>query len=81
VDTDAASAVERSLRERFPEARITVTSADGVHFRVEVIDAAFAPLSPVGRHRLVQRTLAPLLASGLVHAVEIRPRAPAETDP
>jgi acid stress-induced BolA-like protein IbaG/YrbA len=81
MDTDAGSAIERCLRERFPEARIAVTSGDGVHFRVEVVDEAFASLAPVARHRLVHRLLAPLLASGLLHAVEIRPRAPSETRP
>ncbi len=81
MDTSAGSAIERCLRERFPEAAIAVTSGDGVHFRVDVVDAAFGPLTPVARHRLVHQLLAPLLSSGLVHAVEIRPRPPAEAPP
>ena len=78
MDSNAGSAIERCLREHFPEARIVVTSGDGVHFLVEVVDASFDRLAPVARHRLVHRLLAPLIASGHVHAVEIRPRAPGE---
>lgn len=78
METSAGSAIERCLREHFPRARIAVSSADGVHFRVEVTDRSFVGVAPVARHRLVHRLLAPLLASGLVHAVEIHPRPPAE---
>jgi BolA protein len=47
------------------------------HFRVTVVAEAFAGLSRLERHRLVQRLLAEELDAGL-HALAIAARAPGE---
>jgi BolA family transcriptional regulator, general stress-responsive regulator len=47
------------------------------HFAVEIESAAFADLNRVARQRLVNRSLADLLATR-IHALAIRARAPGE---
>jgi BolA family transcriptional regulator, general stress-responsive regulator len=47
------------------------------HFTVEIVSAAFAGQSRVGRHRLVNRALGALLVER-VHALAIVARAPGE---
>ena len=47
------------------------------HFTVEIVSAAFAGQTRVGRHRLVNQALAGLLAER-VHALAIKAKAPGE---
>lgn len=47
------------------------------HFTVDIVSEAFAGLSRIARHRLVNQALAEELA-GPVHALVIRARAPGE---
>jgi BolA family transcriptional regulator, general stress-responsive regulator len=47
------------------------------HFAVDIESAAFAGLNRVARQRLVNRSLAELLATR-IHALSIRARAPGE---
>lgn len=49
------------------------------HFRVQIVSAAFAGRSRVDRHRMVNDTLAGLLAPGGVHALAIKAQAPGES--
>lgn len=47
------------------------------HFRVDVVSAKFAGLSPLARHRAVYAALGDLMATD-VHALAIRARTPGE---
>jgi BolA family transcriptional regulator, general stress-responsive regulator len=47
------------------------------HFRIEIVSAAFAGLSRIGRQRLVHRVLASELA-GRVHALSLATHTPGE---
>ena len=78
MEASAGSTIEHCLRERFPRGRIVVSSADGIHFRLEVTDASFVGMGTLARHRLVQQLIAPFMTSGLVHAIEVHPRTPDE---
>lgn len=47
------------------------------HFRVDVVSAAFAGLSPIARHRAVYAALGGMMTTD-IHALAIRARTPDE---
>jgi stress-induced morphogen len=67
----------RSFLERgFPEASIDVVdrTGGGDHFHVTVVSSAFAGLSLVQQHRLVNAALAEPLSDGTIHELRISTR-------
>ena len=53
-------------------------AADGRgHFRVDIVSAAFAGLSPIARHRAVYAAMGELMTTD-IHALAIRARSPDE---
>jgi BolA protein len=53
-------------------------AADGRgHFRVDIVSAAFAGLSPIARHRAVYSAVGDLMTTD-IHALAIRARTPDE---
>lgn len=50
-------------------------AGEGSHWRVRLVSAALAGLTPVARHRLVYDALRPLIDQG-IHALAIEARAP-----
>lgn len=50
------------------------------HFRVDIVAAAFAGMTPVARHRAVYAALGALMARD-IHALSIRARTPDEAAP
>ncbi|MBU8974743.1 BolA family transcriptional regulator [Lysobacter sp. MMG2] len=55
-------------------------AADGRgHFRVDVVSAAFAGLTPIARHRAIYAALGNLMDTD-IHALAIRARTPAEAE-
>lgn len=53
-------------------------AADGRgHFRVDIVSAAFAGLSPIARHRAVYAAVGELMNTD-IHALAIRARTPEE---
>ncbi|MFC3549664.1 BolA family protein [Lysobacter cavernae] len=53
-------------------------AADGRgHFRVDIVSAAFASLSPIARHRAVYAAVGGLMDTD-IHALAIRARTPEE---
>lgn len=86
--TPVSAEIEARLIEALAPTRLRVVNDSGhhaghagddgsgeSHFTVEVESAAFAGLSRVARQRLVNRALAPLLATR-IHALAIRATAP-----
>lgn len=80
--------IESTLKERFSPVRLEVIDeshlhaghagwrAEGeTHFRVAIVSDAFAGVSRVERHRMVNEALAGELAAG-VHALAIKAEAP-----
>ncbi len=66
------------LRETMPDARVAVRDMTGTmdHLEVLVVSQAFAGVSPLDRHRMVERALAPARADGRIHALQIRTALP-----
>lgn len=76
IDTEIAAL----LRETMPDAAVEVYDLTGTmdHLEVFVRTKAFAGVSPLDRHRMVERALAPARADGRIHALQIRTATPEE---
>jgi stress-induced morphogen len=66
------------IQKTIPGADVTVRDTTGTsdHLAVEVVAASFAGMSPMNRHRLVQKSVAEAMADGRIHALEIKTRLP-----
>lgn len=69
--------IEQQLKAAFPQAEVSVSSDDNVHFTAKVVDAGFDGLSRVARHRLVHDAIGPALGRE-IHALTLSLRTPAE---
>jgi stress-induced morphogen len=69
------------LRETIPDAQARVRGLGGTtdHLEVLVVSTAFEGVSPLDRHRMVERALAPGRADGRIHALQIRTATPEDT--
>lgn len=67
-------AIAALLRQTMPDAEVQVFDMTGTmdHLEVFVRSKAFAGVSPLDRHRMVERALAPARADGRIHALQIR---------
>jgi stress-induced morphogen len=74
------SVIEACLKQAFPEAVICLSSDDNHHFALKIIDASFAQLSGVMRHKAVYRVLAAHVLNGELHALSLKTLAPGEQD-
>ena len=70
------------LRETMPDAEVRVYDMTGTmdHLEVFVRSKAFAGVSPLDRHRMVEKALAPARADGRIHALQIRTATPEDTN-
>jgi stress-induced morphogen len=66
------------LRQTMPDAEVQVFDMTGTmdHLEVFVRTKAFAGVSPLDRHRMVEKALAPARADGRIHALQIRTATP-----
>ena len=66
------------LRHSLPDAQVRMRDMTGTmdHLEVLVSSKAFAGVSPLDRHRMVERALAPARADGRIHALQIRTLLP-----
>ncbi len=69
--------LDRRLKAAFPDSEVTITdlAGDGDHYRARIVSGAFAGLSRVKQHRLVNRALADVLGTTL-HALALETAAP-----
>ena len=65
------------LTESFPKADIAV-SGDGYHFEAVIVDAQFAGLTRMQRHRLVYDIVRAEITSGQLHALSLKTLSPEE---
>ena len=56
----------------------SVKKGSETHFRVVIVSGAFEGKNPVARHQLVYKSLSEEMKPGLVHALAITSRTPAE---
>ncbi|GAC1583680.1 MAG: BolA/IbaG family iron-sulfur metabolism protein [Candidatus Elarobacter sp.] len=70
------------LRETMPDVQVRVRDMTGTmdHLDVFVVSEAFAGVSPLDRHRMVEKALAPARADGRIHALQIRTATPEDTN-
>lgn len=70
------------LRETMPDAKVAVYDMTGTmdHLEVLVTSKAFAGVSPLDRHRMVEKALASARADGRIHALQIRTAIPEDTN-
>lgn len=64
------------LQQSFPNAEVSV-ALNGGHVDIQVVSADFEGLRPVARQQRVYAPLAPLIADGTLHAVNITAITPA----
>ena len=74
---DTAS-IEQMIRAGLPDATVSVTGDDGVHFEAQVVSPSFSGKTTLQRHRLVYATLGTLMGNE-IHALGLRTQAPGET--
>ena len=69
------------LRAAMPDAQVRVFDLTGTkdHLEVLVASRAFTGVSPLDRHRMVERALAPARADGRIHALQIRTAIPEDS--
>jgi acid stress-induced BolA-like protein IbaG/YrbA len=65
------------IREGLPDADVSVSGDDGVHFEAVVISPAFEGVPTIRRHRMVYATLGKLMGHE-IHALGLRTETPAE---
>jgi len=71
--------IEQLIRAGLPDAEVSVSGADGVHFEARVISPTFAGKSTLQRHRMVYATLGELMG-GEIHALALSTELPAGKD-
>ena len=70
-----STTIAQMIREGLPNAEVSVSGEDGVHFEAVVICASFAGKSTLARHRLVYATLGELMGKE-IHALGLRTELP-----
>jgi len=70
-----SATIEQIIRAGLPDAEVSVSGADGVHFEAHVISSAFAGKSTLQRHRMVYATLGELMGRE-IHALGLRTELP-----
>ncbi len=72
-----SSTIEQMIRQGLPDAKVTVSGDDGVHFEAEVISPSFAGKRTLQRHRMVYATLGRLMGNE-IHALGLKTATPEE---
>lgn len=65
----------KMIQEAIPNSEVTTTGAD-CNFSVEVVSDAFAGMSPIARHRMVNNIFKTQFETGELHALSIKTRVP-----
>jgi acid stress-induced BolA-like protein IbaG/YrbA len=69
--------IEQMIRSGLPDADVSVSGADGVHFEARIVSASFAGKSTLQRHRMVYATLGEHMGRE-IHALGLRTEVPGE---
>ena len=72
-----STTIAQMILEGLPDAEVTVTGDDGVHFEAVVRSASFAGKPTLARHRMVYATLGKLMGNE-IHALGLRTELPEE---
>lgn len=69
--------IEQMISAGLPDAVVSVSGNDGVHFEAVVVSAQFAGRSTLQRHRMVYATLGNLMGNE-IHALGLKTLSPQE---
>ena len=69
--------IEQMILAGLPDAQVTVTGDDGVHFEARVSCASFEGKSTLKRHRMVYATLGEYMGRE-IHALALQTETPGE---
>jgi acid stress-induced BolA-like protein IbaG/YrbA len=72
-----STTIAQMIVKGLPEAEVTVTGDDGVHFEAVIRCESFAGKSTLARHRMVYATLGELMGNE-IHALGLRTEVPEE---
>ena len=72
--------VQRLIEAAIPDAQVQVTDLTGTrdHYSVVVVSPAFDGMLPIKRHRMVNAAVADEIASGEIHALQMKTLTPNE---
>jgi acid stress-induced BolA-like protein IbaG/YrbA len=70
-----STTIEQLIRAGLPDAQVSVSGADGVHFEAHIICSAFAGKSTLQRHRMVYAALGEYMGRE-IHALGLRTDLP-----
>jgi acid stress-induced BolA-like protein IbaG/YrbA len=70
--------IEQMIRAGLPDAEVTVSGDDGVHFEARVTCASFSGKRTLQRHRMVYATLGEFMGRE-IHALALQTDVPAES--
>jgi acid stress-induced BolA-like protein IbaG/YrbA len=70
-----STTIAQIIRKGLPDAEVTVSGTDGVHFEAVVRSALFAGKPTLARHRMVYATLGELLGNE-IHALGLHTELP-----
>ena len=71
-----AQQIEDLIREKLPNASITIEGEDGVHFSGVVIDESFKGQNRVQQQRAVMAAIKDKVDSGEIHALALTTKVP-----
>ena len=69
--------IEQMIRAGLPDAKVSVSGDDGVHFEATVVCEAFVGRTTLQRHRMVYATLGAAMGNE-IHALGLITRIPGE---
>ncbi len=72
-----STTIEQMIRSGIPDAKVSVSGEDGVHFEAVIISPSFAGKSTLQRHRMVYATLGEMMGRE-IHALGLRTELPQE---
>jgi len=70
-----STTIAQMIREGLPDAEVSVSGEDGVHFEAVVRCASFAGKPTLARHRMVYATLGEMLGTE-IHALSLHTELP-----
>jgi len=70
-----STTIEQMILKGLPDAEVTVTGEDGVHFEAVVRCESFAGKSTLARHRMVYATLGEMMGNE-IHALGLKTELP-----
>ena len=70
--------IQELIQAGLPDARVEVSSEDGVHFQALVVSASFDGMRPIARHQAVYKALGQSMGAE-IHALSLRTLTPIES--